>query len=46
MATDDTFSQRCLRATQTDVELCWEDYIDLMNKGWDNESFVEQPFDQ
>ncbi len=29
---EETFSQRCLRAAQADVELCWEDYIDLVRK--------------
>jgi len=32
MTTDETFTQQCLRAAQGDVELCWEDYIDLVNK--------------
>jgi len=32
MATDETFTRRCLHAAQADVELCWGDYIDLVNK--------------
>jgi len=32
MAMEETFSQQCLRGAQADVELCWEDYIDLVHK--------------
>jgi len=32
MATEDTFSQRCLRAAQNDVARCWEDYIELVTR--------------
>jgi len=32
METDETFSQRCVRAARADVERCWEDYIELVNR--------------